>query len=113
MIDTLGRLGVKCDDLCFVFDKGMNSEDGLGAITGAKAHFVSSLKRNQVSELMKMKLSDFSEAYTTENGEQALTYRSPIVVVGVDGVYSNGRKVRFKLESMDEYERVLVRTLNL
>ena len=86
MIDTLGRLGVKCDDLCFVFDKGMNSENGLGAIIVAKAHFVSSLKRNQVSELMKIKLSDFSEAYTTENGEQVLTYRSPMVVMGVDGV---------------------------
>ena len=46
MIDTMGKLGVKCDDMCFVFDKGMNSEDGLGAITDASAHFVSLLKRN-------------------------------------------------------------------
>ena len=86
MIETLGKLGVKCDDLCFVFDKGMNSEEGLTAITGASAHFVSSLKRNQVTELLKVKLSDFSETYTTENGEKVLTYRSPMTVMGVNGV---------------------------
>ncbi len=86
MIETLGRLGVKCDDLCFVFDKGMNSEEGLTAITGASAHFVSSLKRNQVTELLKVKLSDFAETYTTDSGEKVLTYRSPMIVMGVNGV---------------------------
>ena len=25
MIETLGKLGAKCNDLCFVFDKGVNS----------------------------------------------------------------------------------------
>ena len=102
MIETLGRLGVKCEDLCFVFDKGVNSEDSLGAITGAKAHFVSSLKRNQVTELLKTKLSDFGVAYTTENGEQMLTFRSPMIVMGVDGVvviaYNKSAEARQKAD---------------
>ena len=86
MIETLGRLGVKCEYLCFAFDKGVNSEDGLGAITGARAHFISSLKRNQVTELLKTKLSDFRVACTTENGEKVFTLRSPMIVIGVAGV---------------------------
>ncbi len=102
MVDTMGRLGVKCDDLCFVFDKGMNSEEGLTAITGASAHFVSSLKRNQVTELLKVKLSDFSETYTTENGEKVLTCRSPMTVMGVDGVvvmaYNTSAETRQRLD---------------
>ncbi len=102
MIDTLGRLGVKCDDLCFVFDKGMNSEEGLSAITGAKAHFVSSLKRNQVTELLKVQISCFSETYTTEKGEQVLTYRSPMTVMGVNGVvvvaYSRSAEERQRMD---------------
>ena len=112
MIDTLGKLGVKCEDLCFVFDKGMNSEDGFGAITGAKAHFVSSLKRNQVSELLKTKLSDFSETYTTENGEQVLTFRSPMVVMGVDGVVVMAYNKSAEARQRADYESAKKRFTN-
>jgi hypothetical protein len=61
----------------------MNSKDGLSAITGARAHFISSLKRNQVTELTKINLQDFSETYTTENEKQSLSFGFPTVVISV------------------------------
>ena len=46
------------------------------------AHFTVLLNRNQVSELLKTKFSNFSDTYTTEKGKHILTYGSPKVVVG-------------------------------
>lgn len=86
MIDTLGKLGVKCNDLCFVFDKGMNSDRGLTAITGSGAHFISSLKSNQIGDILMIEHTDNRETYVTEKGEHVYTYRIPMTVMGVKGV---------------------------
>jgi len=88
MVDTLQRLGVRCEDVCFVFDKGMNSEEGFSVLTGRNAHFVSSLKRNQVGEsLLRAGPDDYTGAYRTEQGEEIRTLRrKEATVMGVVGV---------------------------
>ena len=89
MIETLQKLGVRCEDICFVFDKGMNSEDGFSALTGSDAHFVSSLKRNQVEEgLLRLGPGDYTGAYETEQGEEIRTLRrgKEVTVMGVNGI---------------------------
>ena len=88
MIETLTKLGVKCQDLCFVFDKGMNSENGFTALSGSGVHFVSALKKNQSKELLSEPLSDYGKkAYVTENGEEIETLRgkNTVTIMGVSG----------------------------
>ncbi|MGI0130695.1 MAG: IS1634 family transposase, partial [Thermoplasmata archaeon] len=86
MVGTMAKLGEKVEELCFVMDKGMNSEPGWTALRNEKVHLVGSLKRNQVADLMRVPLTKFSVAYTTENDEKILTHRAPRTVMGVSGV---------------------------
>ncbi|EQD77682.1 transposase IS4 family protein, partial [mine drainage metagenome] len=86
MVSTLVKLGEKAEDLCFVMDKGMNSKEGWTALTASKVHFVGSLKRNQVGDLMRIPLSKFAKAYETESEEAILTHRASRTVMGVKGV---------------------------
>ncbi|MGI0131196.1 MAG: IS1634 family transposase, partial [Thermoplasmata archaeon] len=86
MVATLVKLGEKAEELCFVIDKGMNSEEGWTALRAERVHFVGSLKRSQVANLMAVPRSKFAKAYVTENGETIWTYRAPRTVMGVKGV---------------------------
>ncbi len=86
MVATLVKLGEKAEDLCFVVDKGMNSEPGWTTLRDEKVHFVGSLKRSQVADLMRVPLSKFTGSYRTENEETIQMYRSPRSVMGVKGV---------------------------
>ena len=52
MVAQLVKFGVVADDLTFAVDKGLDSEDGLAAIHAESAHFLSSLKRIQVRDLL-------------------------------------------------------------
>ncbi len=86
MVETLQRLGVRCSDVCFVFDKGMNSEDGFSLLTESRVHFVSSLRRNQAGDLISSAgLHRYARAYTTESGEEIRTFRASMTVAGVGG----------------------------
>ncbi|MGI0156696.1 MAG: IS1634 family transposase, partial [Thermoplasmata archaeon] len=77
---------VVADELTFVFDKGVNSEDGLSAVRAEQVHFVSSLKRNQVRDLLAKSRTTYRTLYTTEQKETIRGFRSKRRVLGVDGV---------------------------
>jgi transposase len=86
MVTTLVKLGEKAEELCFVIDKGMNSEKGWTTLRAEKVHFVGSLKRSQVADLVRVPLSKFRKTYETESGESIWTTRSPRTVMDVKGV---------------------------
>lgn len=86
MVGTLVKLGEKAEELCFVVDKGMNSQPGWTTLRDEKVHFVGSLKRSQVMDLVRVPLSKFTGSYRTENEETIPTFRSPRTVMGVKGV---------------------------
>jgi len=83
MVNHLLNLGMKSDDLVFVFDKGNNSEDGLTALVDFKVHFVCSLKRNQVANLLNRPLTSYQKIHRTEKGEHILGFREKKIVMGV------------------------------
>jgi transposase len=85
MVSTLVQLGEKVEDLSFVVDKGMNSQEAWAMLGEEKVHFVGSLKRSQVADLMIVPLTKFARSYETENGETILTYRAERKVMGVRG----------------------------
>ncbi|MGI0128721.1 MAG: IS1634 family transposase [Thermoplasmata archaeon] len=86
MVAQLVKFGVVADELTFVFDKGVNSEDGLSAVRAEQVHFVSSLKRNQVRDLLAKSRTTYRTLYTTEQKETIRGFRSKRRVLGVDGV---------------------------
>ncbi len=86
MMNTLTKLGMKCEELCFVFDRGMNSKEGWEAMTSSEVHFISSLKRNQAVKLLDKTLSEYRETYRTKSGEVIYTIREDKIVMGVNGV---------------------------
>jgi len=104
MIETLQKLGVRCEDICFVFDKGMNSEDGFTALTGRNAHFVSSLKRNQVKELIATGLGKYTGSLRTE--EEVLTLRREMTVMGVSGVVVLAYNAAAEKRQQEDYRSV-------
>ncbi|MBM4249038.1 MAG: IS1634 family transposase [Euryarchaeota archaeon] len=112
MINQLLKLGTVADDLIFVFDKGVNSEDNLAELADKKVHFVSSLKRVQVSDLVERPLSSFKKLYVTANGEEILGFRVNRKVMGIDGVivvsYNDAARRRQRID----YRRARKRFLN-
>ena len=86
MVAQLRKFGAVAEELTFVFDKGVNSEDGLAAIRAESVHFLSSLKRNQVRDLLAKPRTAYRSLYTTEQQETIHSFRSKRRVLGVDGV---------------------------
>jgi transposase len=111
MIATLVKLGEKAEDLCFVMDKGMNSKVGLTTLRSEKVHFVGSLKRSQVADLIAIPLDKFTKAYVTENDETILSYRGLRTVMGVKGAvvvsYNAAAEKRQSLDYAQAKERFL------
>lgn len=85
MISQMLKLGVASEDLVFVFDKGMISTDGLALLKEPKVHFVSSLKRTHVADLMARPLESYRKLYTTEQKEYIYGFRVRRTVMGVKG----------------------------
>ncbi len=111
MVATLVKLGEKAEDLCFVIDKGMNSEGGWTTLRAEKVHFVGSLKRNQAQGLLGLPLSKFTRAYTTENGEDILTHRAERTVMGVRGVVVVAYNASAEKRQAEDYARAKARFL--
>lgn len=111
MVETLVKLGAKAEDLCFVIDKGMNSKDGWGALRAQKVHFVGSLKRNQVADLLGTPLSQFTKAYTTENEEDILTFRAEKTVMGVKGAVVVAYNASAEKRQTEDYLRAKAKFL--
>ena len=86
MVSQLVKFGMVADELTFVLDKGVNSEDGLAAIHAAEVHFLSSPKRNQVRDLLAKPRTAYRALGTTEQEETIHGFRSKRRVLGVDGV---------------------------
>ena len=85
MVEHLLKLGVASEDLVFIFDKGANSEDGWKALTGKQVHFVSSLKRNQVPDLLARSIQSYKKLLRTEQGEEIFAFRVKKTVMGIAG----------------------------
>jgi transposase len=86
MTTHLVKMGAAAEDLCFVFDKGNNSKPGFATIGAAKAHFVSSLKRNQAKDLLERPASAYRKLYVTEKKTEIRGFREKREVMGVKGV---------------------------
>jgi len=113
MIETLTKLGVKCEDLCFVFDKGMNSQPGFTALAGSRVHFVSALKVNQVREFLSMPMTAYSGKHVTAQGEEILTLRGKdaLTVMGVTGSVVVAYNASAEKRQSEDYESAKKRFL--
>src|SRR5208337_3821659 len=59
-------------ELTIVFDKGMNSEENIGAIDAAEnIHFITSYSPHYAEDLIRVKLSEFKPVDTFKNRELA------------------------------------------
>jgi transposase len=112
MVAQLRKFGAVAEELTFVFDKGVNSEDGLGAVRSAQVHFLSSLKRNQVRDLLARPRTAYRTLYTTENEERILGVRSKRRVLGVDGVVVVAFNGSARRRQARDYERAKERFLS-
>lgn len=111
MVAQLVKFGVVADDLTFVFDKGVNSEDGLAAVHAAEVHFLSSLKRNQVRDLLAKPRTDYRTLYKTEQKETIRGFRAKRKVLGVDGVVVVAFNESARKRQTRDYERAKERFL--
>lgn len=111
MIGQLLKLGSAAEELIFVFDKGVNSEENLAELLDKKVHFVSSLKRVQVQDLLQRPLSSYKRLYETEKGEEILGFRVHRKVMGIDGVivvsYNNAARRRQRSDYIRAKKRFL------
>jgi transposase len=111
MVEQLRKFGAVAEELTFVFDKGVNSADGLEAIRAAEVHFLSSLKRNQVRDLLARPRSAHRPLYTTENEETIHGFRSKRRLLGVDGVVVVAFNESARKRQARDYERAKERFL--
>ena len=111
MVGQLVKFGVVADELTFVFDKGVNSEDGLAAVRAESVHFLSSLKRNQVRDLLAKPRAAYRRLYTTEQEETIHGFRSKRRVLGVDGVVVVAFSESARKRQARDYERAKERFL--
>lgn len=111
MVSQLVKFGVVADDLTFVFDKGVNSEDGLAAVHAAEVHFLSSLKRHPVRDLLAKPRTAYRTLYTTEQKEAIHGFRSKRKVLGIDGVVVVAFNESAKKREARGYERAKERFL--
>ena len=111
MVTQLVKFGVVAEELTFVFDKGVNSKDGLAAVHAAEVHFLSSLKRNQVRDLLAKPRTDYRTLYTTEQKETIRGFRAQRKVLGVDGVVVVAFNESARKRQTRDYERAKERFL--
>lgn len=111
MVDHLLKLGVASEDLVFVFDKGVNSEDNWGALAKKEVHFLSSLKRMQVEDLLLKPLESYKKTYTTEQNEEIQTFRVERKVMGISGALVIAYNASSQERQERDYERAKVRFL--
>ena len=111
MVGQLLKFGAVADDLTFVFDRGVNSEEGLAAVRAESVHFLSSLKRNQVQDLLAKPRSAYRELYTTAQGEAIHGFRSSRRVLGVEGVVVVAFNESAQRRQARDYERAKERFL--
>jgi transposase len=111
MVEQLRKFGAVAEELTFVFDKGVNSEDGLAAIHAEQVHFLSSLKRNQVRDLLAKPRTSYRALYATEQKEMIHAFRSKRRVLGVDGVVVVAFNESARKRQARDYERAKERFL--
>ena len=111
MTEKLVKMGAAAEELCFVFDKGNNSKPGFAALGAAKAHFVSSLKRNQVKDLLARPASAYRTLYTTPKETEIRGFRAPREVMGVKGVVVVAYNEAGRKRQERDFERAKARFL--
>lgn len=112
MVSNLLKLGIASEDLVFVFDKGVNSEENWTALTGKKVHFVGSLKRLQVQDLLARPASSYKKIYVTEQEEEIRGFRVKRTVMGVDGTVVFAFNQSAKKRQEIDYEKAKKRFLD-
>lgn len=111
MTQQLRKFGAVAEELTFVFDKGVNSEPGLAALRTQEVHFLSSLKRNQVRDLLAKPRSAYGKLYTTEQDEPIHAFRTQRRVLGVEGVVVVAYNESARKRQERDYERAKERFL--
>ena len=111
MVEQLRKFGAVVEELTFVFDNGVNSEDGLAAIHAAEVHFLSSLKSNQVRDLLARPRTAYRRLYATEEKETIHGFRLKRRVHGVDGVVVVAFNESARKRQARDYERAKERFL--
>ena len=70
VLSVMKRASGKDEELTIVFDKGMNSEDNVGAIDATEhVHFITTYSTHYAEELVRIKLSEFKPVDSTKNRE--------------------------------------------
>ena len=111
MAEQLRKFGSVAEELTFVFDKGVNSEDGLAALRTERVHFLSSLKRNQVRDLLAKPRTAYHKLYTTEQKEAIHGFRTKRRLLGVEGVVVVAYNESARWRQSRDYERAKERFL--
>ena len=111
MVEQLRKFGAVAEELTFVFDRGVNSEEGLAAVRAESVHFLFSLKRNQVRDLLGKPRSAYRTLYTTEQGETVHGFRAQRRVLGVEGVVVVAFNENAQRRQARDYERAKERFL--
>ena len=111
MVEQLVKFGVAADDLTFVFDRGVNSEKRLAAVRAESVHFLSSLKRNQVQDLLAKPRTAYRALYTTQQEAPIYGFRAKRRVLGVDGVVVVALNESAQRRQARDYERAKERFL--
>ncbi len=112
MVDHLLKLGMTTEELVFVFDKGVNSKDGLDALTKRKVHFLTSLKRVQAADLIRRPASAYRRIFVTEQKEEIRGFRVKRPVMGIPGVIVVALNESTRTRQSIDYERAKKRFLD-
>ncbi|MGI0131174.1 MAG: IS1634 family transposase, partial [Thermoplasmata archaeon] len=112
MLEALLKLGVASEELVFVFDKGVSSEEGWRLLARHRTHFVSSLKRTQAIDLLARPIRAYRRLFVTEQGEPILGFRvSRRTVLGIPGTVVVTYNESAKHRQEQGYERAKARFL--
>jgi transposase len=106
LADRYARLVGATQQLTLLFDKGMNSQENLAALTGQQIHFIGSLVPSQFPDLLRIQARRY-QAVTLRNGKTLQVFATQ------KDVFGSSRKVvvSYNAETAAKQEQVLQRHL--
>lgn len=111
MVDKLKQLKMKVERIVFIMDTGNNSEENIETIL-ENMHIIGGLKRNQVSDLMKVPLQKYEYLYTNSNGHIIKGYRTEKELYGRNFRVVVTYNEKTKRRQLKTYERNKKRILD-
>jgi transposase len=109
LVDRLRNLKINTTDMTVVFDKGNNSDDNINKAL-ENMHVIGSLKRNQVTALMEIPLSEYDFLYKSSKINEVYGYRTKKHVFGQEFtvVVSYNSKSQAKKEKKYEENKIKI-----